>query len=68
MESSLTVFRVERSDKGLEFLLLKAQEISKQEEIYERMKAPKKAGPSFDSFADEPCLNQGEKKKEDILI
>jgi len=32
------------------------------------MKAPKKAGPSFDSFADEPCLNQGEKKKEDILI
>lgn len=30
------------------------------------MKAPRKTGPRFDSFADEPCLNQ--EKKKDILI
>lgn len=27
------------------------------------MKAPRKTGPRFDSFADEPCLNQEKKKK-----
>lgn len=56
-ESMFTVPGAESSAKGLQCPLL-AYELSKSEEIYGRGKASQQAEPSFDSFADEPRLNE----------